>query len=316
MNQILSVEMEKGKKPKKQRNSGETIEIKKVIRFFAISLIIFGICIIGGASYGMYKEAHKSTEVVLVSPILKIIDMSETEIKLEIEAGVNLATISYNWDNGETVPIDCIGKKKVEQIIAKPDGKTKLYVFAKDINGKSVEQTKRYNRGAGETDNIKLNIEREGNKIKITAQGKDELAYFTYRWDEEEETKVEINDTQIEHTIDVLLGEHTLTVIAVDINNYTKTEERPVKGITKPKIDVGLEDESFKIIVTAEDGISKIEYTLNDSENSTTDLSDRPLEERKEYEELYPIIEGENKLKIVVYSESGATEEKKVKITK
>lgn len=315
MNQILSVEMEKNKRAKKPGSSG-TVEIKKVARFFAIAMIVFGICLIGGASYSMHKEAQKEETVVLASPTLQIIDMSETEIKIEIEAGVNLATVTYNWDNGETVPIECIGKKKIEQIISKPDGKTKLYVYAKDINGKSVEQTKRYNRGAGETDSIQVNIERESNKIKITAQSQNELTYLTYRWDEEDETRIEINDTRIEHTIDVLMGDHKLTVIAVDMNNNTKTEEKQVKGITKPKIDVGLEGENFKITVSAEDGVNRIEYNLNDTENSTTDLSDKPLDERKEYEELYPIRDGENKLKIVVYSESGATEEAKVKITK
>lgn len=316
MNQILSVEMEK--KNKTKTTGGSAIEIRKIVRFFAIVLLIFGMCLIGSASYSIYKGTQEDNTPVLTSPTIQIVDLSETEIRLQIEAGVNIAKITYSWDDEEEIEIECIGKKKVDQTIIKPSGKSKLHVYAKDINGKEVEQRKTYGNISEQNSNIQINIGKEGNKIKITAESEVELAYMTYRWDEEDEERVEINDTQVEKIIDVPSGDHTLTVVVVDIDNKTKTEEQQVKGITKPIIELKPGDGSNYILVdvSAEDGVSKIEYTINEEEVRTTDLSDKSIEERKQYTDKYELIEGENRIKIVVYSENGATEEVKLRLEK
>lgn len=316
MNQILSIEMKKNKE-KKSNSAGGAIEIHKIVKFFAIILILFGICLIGSGSYSVYKGTQQDNTPVLTSPVIQIVELSETEIRLQVEAGVNIAKLVYSWDNGEETDIDTIGKKKVEQVITKPANKSKLYVYAKDINGKEVEQRKTYNNIGEQNSSIQINIENEENKIKITAEAETELAYMTYRWDEEDEERVEINSTQVEETINVPAGDHKLTVIVVDTNNKTKTEEKQVRGINKPTIELEPdEDGKIKVIVSAEDGISKIEYTRNDEEESTTDLSGKPIDERKRYTDRYELIEGENKIKILVYSENGATAERKIKLTK
>ena len=58
MNQILSVEPPKPKKEKKQKTKRESygggqIEIEKIVKFFAIVLIVFGIIMVGSGSYSM-----------------------------------------------------------------------------------------------------------------------------------------------------------------------------------------------------------------------------------------------------------------------
>ena len=52
MNQILSIENST------KKNSGP-VEIGKVIKFFGIVLIIFGVFMIGSGSYSMYKGTKK-----------------------------------------------------------------------------------------------------------------------------------------------------------------------------------------------------------------------------------------------------------------
>ena len=74
MNQILSVEQPVEKK-RKTKNSGP-IEIEKIVRFFAIAMIIFGIVIISSASYAMYKgtQLEKITFIIsVVSSIMFIV---------------------------------------------------------------------------------------------------------------------------------------------------------------------------------------------------------------------------------------------------
>ena len=74
MNQILSVE-QPVKKKRKTKNSGP-IEIEKIVRFFAIAMIIFGIVIISSASYAMYKgtQLEKITFIIsVVSSIMFIV---------------------------------------------------------------------------------------------------------------------------------------------------------------------------------------------------------------------------------------------------
>ena len=60
-----------------------------------------------------------------------------------------------------------------------------------------------------------------------------ELQYMTYRWDEEEETRVDIENNEVEETIEIPKGLHTLTVIVVDINKRTRSKwsnETKIRG--------------------------------------------------------------------------------------
>ena len=59
---------------------------------------------------------------------------------------------------------------------------------------------------------------------------------MTYRWDDDDETTIQINDTKIEQEIDAKKGTHTLKVVVVDIDNKTDTKEQTIKGVSKPKV--------------------------------------------------------------------------------
>ena len=140
---------------------------------------------------------------------------------------------------------------------------------------------------------------------------------MTYRWDEEEETRIDINDTQTEQTIEIPLGLHTLTVIAVDENNKTETFEKEVNGVKKPKVEVTV-DEGGNFILKASDekGIKKVEFIVDEQNQYLIDLERiLPVEERKEFNYRFPVHEGENKLELIVYNEDDVTETSKVSIT-
>lgn len=317
MNQILSIDnnspKDKGKKNKKKEKikNNAPIEIQTILKFFTISMLIFGICIIGTGSYSMFKESSKGE--TKTKPVIYVEEATEGEIRLRVTHDKALSTISYNWNEEETNQVPCSGKKTVETTIEIPSGTNTLKVYASDINGQEIEYQKVYTM---ESD-ININIEPEGNNLKVTANGINQLQYMTYRWDEEDETRVDIESNQIEETIEIPRGLHKLTVIVVDINNHTETKEQEVNGVTKPKLDVSTDGENFIIHASDEQGLTKVEFIINEVDKYRLDLeAELSPEDRKEFEYAYPLNDGENKLEVTIYNESGVTETFRAKFNK
>lgn len=310
MNQILSVENPKKEKNKTKRNG--PIEVEKIIRVFSIAILFFGIFMIGSASYSMYQDSK--SEGASNKPTIEIKEDAATEITLQISNNKELSKVTYHWNNEEEIEIDAKGKKKVEQKIEIPTGKNTLNIYAVDVNGQESTCQRQYTIQG----DINIELKVEGNNINITANGKDQLSYMTYRWDDEEETKIDINSMQTEQTIETPKGTHTLTVVVVDINNKTETKKQEIKGVTKPKAEITTDGlEKFIIKASDEEGISRIEFSINNSDKYVLDLQKQlSLEQRKEVEYSYPLIDGENNLTVTIYNESGVSETYKILITK
>ena len=309
MNQILSVEdtKKKNKKSKKQkmpRNSGP-VAIESILKFFAIAILIFGIFMIGSGSYSMYTNSQEDT--ANVKPTIQV-EESETEITLRVSHSRALSKVTYKWNNDEEVEIQASGKREVSQTIEIPTGENTLTIYAQDENGQETTYQKSYTLEG----DITIDFALDGNNIKVTASGKNELSYMTYRWDEEEETRVDINNTQIEQSIEIPMGQHTLTVIVVDVNNTTETKEQEVKGVTKPNLEITTDgSDNFIIKVSDDEGLKRLEFTVND-----TDKYKLELEGRTELEYQWPIEEGENILDVTVYNQSDVTETMRVRVNK
>lgn len=307
MNQILSIDntpkKEKGRKKKEKIKNNAPIEIHSILKFFAIAMLVFAICMIGTGSYSMYKTS--TIEASKTKPIIYVEEASETQIKLRVTHDKELSTISYEWNGEEANHVPCNGKKTVETTIEIPTGTNTLKVYASDVNGQEIEYQKVY---TVESD-ININIEAEGNNLKVTANGINQLQYMTYRWDDEDETRVDIESNEVEEIIEIPKGLHTLTVIVVDINNQTETKEQEVNGVTKPKLEVSTDGENFIINASDEQGLTKVEFIINQVEKFRLDLeAELSLEDRKEFEYSYPLNDGENKLEVTVYNESGISE--------
>lgn len=307
MNQILSVESNKSKgRKEKSRGAKGPIAINSILKFFSISIIIFGIFMIGTGSYSMYKNSQE--EMSKVKPTIHVEEIAQAALLLKVSHNKSLSRITYSWNNTQSIEVECNGEKQVTQEIEIPKGTNVLSIYARDIAGQEV----RYERQYILQSNIDINIEAEGNNLKVTANGEEELSYMTYRWDEEEETKVDINDTKIEQKIEIPVGLHTLTVIVVDASNNTETKVQEVQGIKKPKLTVTTDGSSnFIIKASDEQGLKRIELIIDETKKYKADLTGRT-----EFEYKVPIKEGENKLEVTVYNENDVSETSKKKVTK
>lgn len=303
LNQILSVDNNLGKAKKGRKRNNGPIEVDTILKFFAIAILVFGIFMVSSGSYSMYKGANK--EVANTKPVIYVEQTTEKEIVLKVTHDKALSSITYGWNEEGATEVPCNGKKQVETKIELPTGTNTLTVYASDINGQQIDYTKVYTVEG----DININIEPQGNNLKITANGKNQLQYMTYRWDDEEETKVDINQDQTEQTIEIPKGLHTLTVIVVDVNNKTETEEQEVNGVTKPKLEVTTDGSEFFVKASDEQGLTKVEFIINETEKYRLDLkAELSLEDRKEFEYKYPLHDGENKLEVTVYNENDITE--------
>ena len=303
MNQILSVGNSPMNEKKIKNNSGPK-DINSILKFFSIAILVFGIFMIGTGSYSMYQDSKSSAST---KPSIFVEETSDTQLTLKVQHSTNLSKVTYNWNNGEEQQIETKGKKSVEQTIEIPTGTNILNVYAVDEKGLEGKYQKEYTLEG----DININFEVVGSDLKITAEGKEDISYITYRWDEEDETKVDIDDTSAEQVIEIPKGLHTLTVVAVDINNNTETKEQEVNGVTKPKLDITTDgSDNFIINVSDEQGLEKLEIVINGEKYRLK------LDGRKELEYKYPIRDGENKLEVTVYNQSNVTQTKKVKVTK
>ncbi len=305
MNQILS--LENTKKTKKNSSWSELqVEIHKVIKFFAITIIIFGVFLIGSASYSMYEKSQKAYEQA--KPTIYIEEPSQEEVIVRVQHTKDLAKLTYYWNNEEPIERQCQGKT-FEESIKIPTGVNTLNVYATDVTGQETKYQKTYTLEG----DISIDFAVEGSDIKVTVEGKNELSYLTYRWDEEEEIRVDINDMSIDQTIEIPKGLHKLTVIAVDVNNTTETKTQEINGVTKPKIDVTTDgSDNFIIHATDEQGLKKIEFIINEDEKYMLNIEDN----RKELEYPYPLHDGENRLEIRVYNINDVSETAKVLVNK
>lgn len=307
MNQILSVENNKIRE-KKVKSSGPKgpIEIKSILKFFSIAVIIFGIFMIGTGSYSMYKNSQE--DLSKTKPTIHVEEIAEAALLLKVSHNKSLSKITYSWNGEEAIEVECNGEKEISQEIEIPKGTNILSIYASDINGQEVTYERQYTLQA----NVNINIEAEGNDLKVTVSGEDELSYMTYRWDDDEETKVDINDTKIEQKIEIPMGLHTLTVIVVDSNNQTTTKVQEVNGVTKPKLTVTLEGaENFVIKASDEQGLKRMELIIDGTKKYKADLSGKT-----EFEYKVPLKEGENKLEVTVYNVNDISETSKKKVTK
>ena len=306
MNQILSTSMPMDNKKKKEKKvNTNPVAIKSILKFFAIAMLIFGIFTIGTGAYAVFKNQSEQQEQNL-EPSISIEDKDEETILLKVVHKKNIAKLEYRWNDEESTVVNGNNGKYIEKQIKVPSGKNTLHVLVVDEDGNEIPYEKQYERES------KINFEVSGNKIKITYEGDKKVSYMTYRWDEDEEKTIQINDTKIDQEIDAIKGLHTLTVIVVDEDNNTDTKVQKINGVSKPKITVAVDDAKQHFVIKASDDekITTIVFRLNQDDNQyyTLNIADMNYNDIQ-YVLPMELQSGENTIEVTIKNASGVTEE-------
>lgn len=308
MNQILSTNISGNSKKNK---SNKPIEINSIVKFFAVAIIIFGIFIIGIGAYSIIDYQIEQQEEN-IEPTILIENKTNTSILLKVTHKKNIESLEYGWNDEEKVFVNGNNGRYLEKEITIPSGTNTLHVIIRDEEGKEITYEKQYEVESN------INIDIFENKIKISYEGNTPLSYMTYRWDEEEEKRIELNGTSIDKEIDAIKGLHTLTVIVVDENNNTDTKVQKINGVSKPKISLGVDEtrKHFVIIASDDEKLQKVEFKLNqDDEVYELNLGDKNMKELN-YSVPFELQSGENIIEVTVYNSNGVSEQTTARFVK
>ena len=275
MNQILITgeEQETTRKTiQKTKKQKQLLPINGIVVFYAMSIIILGICMISGSVYAREKinetvEANKKPEITLTTNNDNTITIIATHIR-------NIKTVTYRWNEEEEKTIESEEGKNITATIPVMGGENVLTVIATEENGQSTKIEKTY------TSTIpRITIESIENGVQVTTTSDEIIDYVQYSWDNGEMQRIEVGEESYEGIINVLQGEHTLRIEAVNMIGETATEERTVVGDTEPTLNIKSEliNGVATFVIDAEDDISitTIEIIHNGGEKQTIDVNAR-----------------------------------------
>ena len=275
MNQILITGEEKVQ-VKKEKKEKKVVPINGIVSFFAITIIILGICMISGSVYA--KDKINSVVEANAKPQVEINRNDEDNtIEINVNHIRNITKIVYRWnDEEETVLYGKNGEssKNVSETIDLIGGKNTLSVGITEENGETVTYEKTYT--AGNIPEIKL--EAVSNGVKVIATSETTIDYISYNWDDGEEKKITVGDKNYEGTINAPRGQHTLKIEVVDTNNMKANKTQTVVGDTEPTLEIKPQyvDGKVAFVINASDDekITKVEITHNGGEKQVIDVND------------------------------------------
>ena len=175
MNQILAVENKE--KKKKKKSSQGPIDIKGIVRFFAITIMIFGFVLAGEASYAVYKniDDRKPANIPTV-----VVGRVNDKIILRIEHNEVISKITYSWNNGQETVIP-IGSTVAQEEITLLGYNSTLNLTVEDMNGKQVSYQKTFVLDGVDITKptIDINAEDGNSTMIITASDETAIAYLS-----------------------------------------------------------------------------------------------------------------------------------------
>ena len=304
MNQILAVENKKKQKTKKIR-TGRPIEIKGIVMFFAVIIMVFGLTLAGQGAYALYKDFDdKKPENIPTVTIDRINDKAIIQVTNSIE----ISKIVYSWNNGEESAIP-IGDTSAREEITLLGYDSVLNLTIEDINGKRVKYQKQYLLTGVDITKPTIEIEtKDGNsKMKIIAKDETEIEYMEYQWEGEEAVVIKANQqgqTEITTEIPLTVGTKKIKITAKDANgNIEEIEKEIVTSTSKPEVLAMQNKEKFYIKATDKDGVKNILINLNGEIYEAKDINKKSVK-------VGPVIlrEGNNTILVEVTNVNGYTE--------
>ncbi len=283
MNQILDYN------PNKGSGGGNSSGSDKIVRVFAVILAVFAIALLAAGGYGIYKNKFKSNIPTQAASKAEIkVEQQETVALVDVTHDKVIEKLIYSWDSEKETTIKGTGESVMHTEVPLFAGEHTLNIKVVDIEGNETTFEQLITSETGEDKIypvIKLEVTDE-RKLRITATDETAIDFVTYRWNDEEEQKVEETDEEgkkIEFEIDVLKGNNDLTIVAVDKSNNTTTEPKNFSGVTKPDIKITISADKTKANVYCfhENGLKQIKVKFNDDAEQYVGLPEEAPKEAR-----------------------------------
>lgn len=296
MNQILTTEK------KKNGNKGP-LEIKGVVRFFAVAMIIFGIAFIAVGGYALYQKMQEQNPAN--NPTVTITRKNDKAI-VSVTHHVEINKIIYSWNNGETTEIPEGGTTATEEILL-PNENSVLNLIIEDVNGKHANFQKEFILEGVDITKPTIEIVAEAGKITMIATDETAIDYLSYQWEDDEEPTIidATEEGQLEITQEIALtpGTKTIYVMAEDKNgNFEEIEKEIVTSTAKPKVTLTLDGQNLTVEIQDEDGIQDVEININGAVQSAKNINQLHIKAGP-----VQLQEGNNIVNIKVTNVSGYT---------
>lgn len=298
MNQILDYNPNKG-------SSGGSSGSDKIVRVFAAILAVFAICLLVAGAYGLYNNSKTSNiPTAAISKAQINLEQQETKVVIKVTHDKVIEKLIYSWDSEKEMIIKGNGESTMETEISLFAGEHVLNVKVIDIDGNETlfEQIVTSEQGEDKINPVITYEITAEKKIKIIATDETALDFITYRWNDEEEQKVEVSEDEkkIEYEIEILKGKNDLTIIAVDKNNNSTTLPESFSGVTKPDVKITISADKKKADVQCyhENGLKEIKLTLNGTEYPVDIGTDNP----KDIAFQIDLAQGNNDIKVTAKS--------------
>lgn len=304
MNQILVTE----KKKKNKKGSSGPLEIKGIVRFFAVFIMLFGIVLASEGSYALYKEIDETRPENI--PDVSLTRDGDTVI-LKVEHNTEISKVNYRWNDGEE-NVSPEGTTYVEKEILIPDGNNVLNITIIDMKNRQYQYMKEYNLEGVDITKPVVDVAQteEGTaNITITATDENAIKEMSYKVNDEQEVKIEATEeNQIEIKEDITLpeGQNTLVVVAVDSTGNTTTYEKEIIVSSKPTIEmVSREGNLLTLKITDRNGLKDIVVNLNGQVFEAKDIDQNPNVDKNEVYVPLQLQDGNNVLSIEVTNVNG-----------
>ena len=313
MNQILQVQ--------ETRRNSNPVDTKKIVLFFAVCLIIFGLILLGQGAYTVYQnkqneKVQPSTppgsgsvqEPEYIAPTVTLTKTEDNKLIINVDSQNAISHIIYNWNSDVSTTLDETGKTNIEEIIDIPVGENILNISVIDSNG---IETKEQETFVIEQSKPVIELSVVGNNIKITVNSESELSYVTYKWNSETEVKDDMktyeNKSKFEKQLEIPKGQNTLKIVAVDKNENKTEKSQEIKGVAKLKNPtVNVEGEYIFFTFEAEENMKTVEFIFNGQNflmNTDTFGTTKVVKYRVK------MVNGWNYLKLIGTTESGVKNE-------